>query len=855
MPDAHRLPRTVEPERYELTLTPDLDAATFAGEERVQVTVHEPVTEVVLNALDLEVHTAELVGDDGARRAGSVVLDPEEQRAVVALDAPAEPGPWTLHLTFSGVLNDKLAGFYRSTYADAEGHERVIATTQFEATDARRAFPCWDEPDFKAVFSVTLVVPEALTAISNGAVVAETDLGNGRRQVDFADTMRMSTYLVAFVVGPLVATAPVDVDGTPLRVYCVPGKEHLTGFALEVGAAALRYFAGYFGIPYPGGKLDLIGLPDFAFGAMENLGAVTFRETALLVDPATASRLELERVADVVAHELAHMWFGDLVTMKWWNGIWLNEAFATFMELLAVDDFRPDWQRWVSFGTSRSVAMGIDGLTATRPIEYPVVCPEESQGMFDVLTYQKGAAVLRMLEQYLGAEPFRSGIDAYLKKHSYANAETTDLWDALEAATGEPVRTTMDSWIFQGGYPVVSVERAEGGVRLSQERFRYLRDGTLDDALWQVPVLLRATAPGGEVQRYRTLLDAHGATVELDGFGGRSGEDGSVVVNEGGSGFYRVRYSGDLLRRLTTNLGSLSALERYNLVSDTWASVVAGLTPLADFADLVRLFGAEDDPTVWSAITGALATLDRLADPGERESVAAFARALVGPAFARVGWEATSGEPDTTGTLRATLLTALGTTGADEEVRRRALELFALAADPAAIDPDLAGPVTAIVARTGGEADYETFLERYRHPSTPQEEVRYLWGLAGFEHRPLVQRTCGFALSNDVRTQNAPYLVGATLGNRVGGDLAWAFTKEHWEEMLRRFPENSIPRMLDAVSALSTPELAADVHAFVAAHPVPGAEKTIQQILERLDVNVALRQRLAGGIAAALGAG
>ena len=349
MPDDFRLPRTVAPERYELTLTPDLAAATFAGEERVRVTVHEPTSEVVLNALDLEVHSAELVGDGGEHRAGRVALDAEEQKAVITLDAPAEPGTWTLHLTFTGVLNDKLAGFYRSTYADDEGNERVIATTQFEATDARRAFPCWDEPDFKAVFSVSLVVPAHLAAISNGAVVAETDLGNGLRQVDFADTMRMSTYLVAFVVGPLVATPPVGVDGTPLRVYCVPGKERLADFALESGAAALRFFARYFGIPYPGGKLDLIGLPDFAFGAMENLGAVTFRETALLVDPATASRVELERVADVVAHELAHMWFGDLVTMKWWNGLWLNEAFATFMELAAVDAFKPEWQRWVAF--------------------------------------------------------------------------------------------------------------------------------------------------------------------------------------------------------------------------------------------------------------------------------------------------------------------------------------------------------------------------------------------------------------------------------------------------------------------------------------------------------------------------
>src|SRR3954467_15234472 len=472
---AYRLPRVVTPTRYELTLTPDLDAATFAGEERVEVDVHEPVEELVLNAIELDILDAELIADDGTILAGTVTLDEDEERATIVLNGTAAPGRHTLHLTFTGILNDKLHGFYRSTFKDEAGTEHVIATTQFEATDARRAFPCWDEPDFKATFQVTLIVDEDLTAVSNAALVEETDLGNGKRQVEFAESMPMSTYLVAFVVGPFEATEPVLVDGVPLRVVTPPGKLGLPAFALESGAAALRYFAGYFGIPYPADKLDLIAIPDFAFGAMENLGAVTFRETALLVDPATGSRVELERVADVVAHEIAHMWFGDLVTMKWWNGIWLNEAFATFMELMCVDQFRPEWLRWVSFGAGREAAMAIDTLSSTRPVEFPVGRPEEAEGMFDTLTYQKGCAVLRMLERYLGAEPFRRGISQYLQAHSYGNTETTDLWDAIEEASGEPARATMDSWIFQGGYPMVSVEATPDGrsLQVSQERFSY----------------------------------------------------------------------------------------------------------------------------------------------------------------------------------------------------------------------------------------------------------------------------------------------------------------------------------------------------------------------------------------------
>ncbi len=359
------------------------------------------------------------------------------------------------------MLNDKLKGFYRSTFVDTDGEQQVIATTQFEATDARRAFPCWDEPELKAVFGVTLVVDDDLAALSNAQELSRSPRGDGKVAVRFADTMKMSTYLVAFIVGPLDVTLPVDVNNTPLRVAYPRGKGHLTDYALDVGRFCLDFFADYYGIVYPGGKLDLVAVPDFAFGAMENLGCVTFREVLLLVDPAEVTQPELQNVTDVIAHELAHMWFGDLVTMKWWNGIWLNEAFATFMEMLATDAYRPEWDRWVSFGLSRSAAFDVDSLKSTRPIEYPVESPEDAEGMFDILTYEKGAAVVRMLEQYLEPEPFRDGIRRYLAQHQFENTETTDLWDAIEQATGEPVRRMMDSWIFQGGFPVVDVDLVE----------------------------------------------------------------------------------------------------------------------------------------------------------------------------------------------------------------------------------------------------------------------------------------------------------------------------------------------------------------------------------------------------------
>ena len=840
------LPRTVVPDRYELTLTPDLAAATFAGEARVTVRVVEPVTEIVLNAVELDIHEAELGRDDGeVSLAGTVTYDEAEERAVIALDGTADPGDWHLHLTFTGTLNDKLHGFYRSTFKSEDGTEHVIATTQFEATDAHRAFPCWDEPDFKANFAVTLIVDEGLTAISNGAVEEDQDLGNGKRQVRFAETMKMSTYLVAFVVGPFVLTEPVDVDGVPVRVACIPGREHLTSFALEAGAAALRFFSRYFGIPYPTNKLDHIAIPDFAFGAMENLGAVTYRETALLVDLDHASRVDLERVAQVIAHETAHMWFGDLVTMKWWNGIWLNEAFATFMELLATDNFRPQWQCWVSFGLSRSAAMVTDGLATTRPVEFHVGRPDEADAMFDVLTYQKGAAVVRMLEQYLGAEPFRLGIARYLDAHRYGNTETTDLWDAIEASSGEPARPLMDSWIFQGGYPLVSVEPGpdDSTLTLSQEHFRYLGGG---EGRWQVPIGIRAAVDGQIIHR-KTLLTEKETTIDL------GGPVEWVIVNEDGWGFYRVRYQAGLLQKLTADLSRLSPLERFSLVSDTWAAVVAGRSPVSDYVGLARLLGNEADPDVRRAVLAPLGLINRCLTDEERPLLQSFVRDLVGPAFARLGWSPQPGENERTGTGRADLLLVLGTLGDDKAVQRQAADYHrAYLTERTSVPADLVEALVSVVAHAGGEQEFEAFVERFQHPSTPQEEVRYLFGLTRFQDPDLLLRTLELCLSGRVRTQNAPYVIETLLANRVAGALGWAFVEDHWDEMKERFPNNSIPRMLEGLGQQADEALAARARDFLEAHPVPQGDKTVAQTLERMDVNVAFRRREAADLAASL---
>src|SRR5580765_2122049 len=605
----YRLPTMVVPSRYDIRLEPDLEAATFAGHETIAITVSEPVGEILLNAAELVIRSVSVQTTDGQTVEGSASLDETAERARLAFPSPIPPGEHRLTLTFTGILNDRLHGFYRSTYKDAAGASHTIAATQFEATDARRGFPCWDEPAFKAVFGVTLVIPEALVAVSNARVTGESPAGAGRKAVAFADTIRMSTYLVAFVVGDLEATDPVMVGATPLRVWCVPGKRHLARVAQQIGAFSLEFFEQYYGLPYPGDKLDMLAIPDFAAGAMENLGAITYRETALLVDEAAASHAERERVADVVAHEIAHMWFGDLVTMLWWNGIWLNEAFATFMELLAVDAWKPEWKRWVTFGVSRAAAMGVDGLINTRPIEFEVKAPKECEAMFDLLTYEKGASVLRMLEQHIGPEVFRDGVRLYLERHQFGNAETTDLWKALGEASRQPIPEVMDGWIFHPGYPLVSVEAEGQGLRLSQRRFTYLGEDAA--GRWGIPVVLRAWVKRGIIEKH-VLLDGDDLVVPLPA------APDWAIVNAGGHGFYRVSYAPPLLKKLSGALPRLSPIERFNLVSDGFALAQSGAMIAAEYLELSARFTEETDRNVWAAITGSLAYLNRVIAPEQR---------------------------------------------------------------------------------------------------------------------------------------------------------------------------------------------------------------------------------------------
>ena len=862
-PENYRLPRHAVPRRYDLELVPDFASLTFGGAETVELEVFDEADELILNANELTISEATIAPGWATDHAAgeptplAVTLEAATERVRFAPPAALPPGRYTLACRFAGTLNDRLCGFYRSRFVDDEGHEHTIATTQFEETDARRAFPCFDEPDLKAVFGVTLVAPPGMLAVSNGPEVSVETLPGGAHRVRFADTIPMSTYLVAFVVGPLEATAPVDVDGTALRVVTVPGKGHLTSVAVEVATHALRYYREYFAIPYPGDKLDLVAIPDFAAGAMENLGCVTFREAELLADPADTAKPEMHRIAEVIEHELAHMWFGDLVTLRWWNGVWLNEAFATFMALRCQDDYHPDWECFVAFARLREFARFVDGLPSTRAIEFPVVTPEEAAAMFDVpITYIKGPAVLWMIEQYIGHDRFRDGVRRYLQANSYGNAETTDLWDALEAENPDvPLRAVMDSWVFQSGFPIVTattLPSGNGDVELTQEPFSYLpAEGDTDPATrrrWLIPVL---AAPVGDRSEVSRLLLAE-KPMRL------AGGSSPLLVNAGGTGFFRVGLDAALRARLLEHLGQLDPIERLGLAGDLWAAVLAGVTGLGEFLAALAHFAGEDDPYIWTVLTTALRTIDLVAPNEDRALLRDLARSVLAPELARAGWEQSPGEGEKAPVLRATLIAALGTFGEDEDVLARARQLFA--ADQSGtreLDADIAGAVLATVAWHARREDFDGIIARSRHPRSPLDERRFhsaLGSLTDPGYAAEVHELC----RGEIRSQDAPYLLAIMLGQRAIGPVTWEFISSNYADLAARYPENSLHRMLEGMAGLAEldnegrPVYEAAVRSFVEATFSGGQKRLLDQTVEHLEVNVRLARTARTTLRAAL---
>jgi puromycin-sensitive aminopeptidase len=847
-PTTYRLPTDVRPLRYHLTLTPNLDIFTFEGEESVDLVIEKPTKTVKVNAVELKIAYAAVVLNGVSMEAQSIDHDEPSETATFTFAGNLPAGNATLKVRFTGALNDQLHGFYRVLYTRADGSEGRMACTQFEATDARRAFPCWDEPAAKATFKLTLNIPDNLTAISNTFIESEMDLPVDMKSVTFYETPKMSTYLLAFVVGDMARVEKKAPNGTLVRIWATKGKEKQGKFALDTAVRLLDYYNDYFGIPYPLEKLDHIAIPDFAAGAMENWGAVTYRETALLYDPKNSAANTQQRIAEVVAHEMAHMWFGDLVTMEWWDALWLNESFASWMGNKAVDALFPEWDMWTQFVYQETNGgLALDSLANSHPIEVPVNNPAEIGEIFDSISYNKGGAVLRMLERYLGEDTFQQGIHIYLSAHQYGNARTQDLWTALEEASGQQVTPVMDSWIKQTGHPVLDTKVSrlsnQANVDLSQKRFLYnqVLGGDTNGSLWQVPVSIAARRQESAAS---TLLVRETDTINIKDI---SAADW-VKVNAGQTGFYRVNYTNaewDRLRQAVESL-QLPATDRLGLQNDAFALSRAGLLPASQFLHLAQAYRQESHYSVWADLASNLREFEGLiSEQPYLSQFETFGRELFSDVVQRIGWDAGPNAEHLDHLLRSTILMRAGSYG-DKAVLREASRRFDdYRARPSSLNPNLRDVVFGLTAGQGDASTYDVMLKQYRKVKLHEEKLRFLRAMARFRQPELIQRHLDLTLSSEVRVQDTVSIVVSIAANRKGLEPAWRFVKDNWAEFDRRYGAGgfALMRLVSITGGFNTLDKADDVDSFFKAHPCAAAARTIKQSLERIKVNHAWLQK------------
>jgi puromycin-sensitive aminopeptidase len=856
-----RLPPNVVPVSYDIRIAPNLEDASFSGDESIQIQISgDGANSIWLHSKDLTIDSANLIVDK-VKLPLKVEMSPETAMAQLVPTTPSHHlnnGVYEIGLHFSGQLNDKLVGFYKSTFKDAAGQEHTLAVTQMEPADARRMFPSFDEPQFKATFKLTVQTRTGLNAVSNAPLERRVDNPDGTTVFHFAATPRMSSYLVALVVGELEASDPVSVDGVPIRVWSVAGKRHLANFSRDEAAKILPVLTSYFGIAYPWKKLDLIAIPDFEAGAMENPGAITFRETLLLIDPATASARARHGASSVIAHEMAHLWFGDLVTMKWWDDLWLNEAFATWMATKAVDKVHPDWDFWKEYSDDRSGSMETDSLKSSRAIHSDVVDPDKAHEMFDVITYSKGASILRMLERYVSEKTFQQGVHDYLTKHSFANATTEDLWDAIGTASGAPVRQIMQNWVHKPGYPLLTLALENGNYSVNQHRFLEIGSEPGEPTVWQVPIGLRSLSSppaerGQTPPQDKQLLTTREGTLTLT-----SKAPAPYIANAGGVGYYRVKYPDAVFKQLTDHAEKqLDASERLTLVDDTWALVQSTSLDIERSLDLMAALRRDKDELVQMQVIDQLEYLDRFVQPGERSSFERFVHEQLAPLYERLGWQAKAGDSDQIRTLRGQMLTTLGTIGQDKDVIATARKYYEdlVKAKPgtnAGIDSDLMSPITSIVAYNGGEKEFEFFKSRYQNARTPEEEHRNLMALALFRTPELVGKVLDMSINGSVRSQDAPGLLSHIVSRRDTNERGWDFVETNWTRINAFYPEEMVPRVVSSASRFHSEPLLTRARAFLSTHKIKYGESTVARTLERMEINSRFRERNAAALNASL---
>ena len=825
-----RLPTNVRPDHYTLRLTPDLDKATFAGEETIDVTLAQPADTITLNAVEIQFQSVTATASKHEMKA-EVSLDDAKEQATFKFPSALPAGKATLKIAYTGILNDKLRGFYLSK---AEG--KRYAVTQFEPTDARRAFPSFDEPDFKATFDVTVVAPKADMVISNTNAVSDTAGPRAdEHTVRFARTPKMSTYLMAFLVGDFKCVSG-ESDGVPIRACATPERVQYAHFAVESAEYILHYYDSYFGIKYPMPKLDMIGIPDFEAGAMENFGAITYRESAMLVDEKNAPLQAKAEVASVVAHEMAHQWFGDMVTMKWWNNIWLNEGFATWMSNKPLEAWKPEWHVDEQVATDLNGAMNLDAQRTTRTIRAEANTPDEINQMFDGITYEKGGSILHMVESYLGEETFRQGVHNYLQAHMYGNATAEDFWNAQTVNSHKPVDKIMESFIAEPGVPLLSFGKAANGeVQVTQSRF-FLnpKDAPENTAtqVWTIPVCFKAEGTQPKCE----LLSTKQATLKTP-------QVALFYADGGGAGYYRTAYAPEDYSALLSQVTTLTPVERISVVGDELALMHAGKSKAGDFLSLAARLKDDNSAAVMESVIGGIHTMwfRVAATPEERKQISEWVVATYGPRLESMGEPKAEESPEQQ-ELRAELFGLVGGVGQDPKVIAESKKIAeAYLADPASVNGTLAHAAVNVAALHG---DAELFALLQKTAETSKDPIiasGALYDLARFKDPALMRRALDYAASGKVRNQDAVALFAIALQNPITQDSAWQYIEQNWPKVKAQFTTWAGGTLVSSTAAFCTTEKQTEVKDFFTTHKVAASESALMRAQNAIHDCVDLR--------------
>ncbi len=830
-----QIPKDVVPKDYSIAIQVDMKALTFKGTESVQVEVRKAGNTIVLNQADLRISRAGLT--DGSGQIASIKLDDKDQIVTLTFPQVVPVGVHKLEIAFEGKIGDQAQGLYYVEYPTEHG-KKIMLTTQMEPTDARRMFPCWDEPVYRSTYQLTVTTPGNMMAVSNTSIETEKSAGAGVKTITFGRTPKMSSYLVVLVVGELEAVTG-QTDGVQLRVITTQGKKESGRYALAALEKLIPYYNDYFGIKYPLPKLDLIAIPGGFSGAMENWGGITFEESELLFDPETSSEDTKADIFSTLAHEVAHQWFGDLVTMAWWNNLWLNEGFASWMGTKATDHFNPQWSVWLRENPYKNSVMRFDARKTTHPIQQTVNSPAEANRIFDEITYGKGEAFLRMLESYVGETPFRDGIRVYMRTHQYSNTTTADLWEALGDESGKPVSEIASGWTEQPGFPLVSAKSTCKGdqrmLTLEQQRFT-INDPEAQPLLWRIPISLES-APGRPAS-YLLINDKFLSVA--------AGECKSPVkLNAGNIGYFRVKYEPQMFDGLIRSVRELPVDDKLNLLSDTWALAEAAQGPATSYLDLVEALRNETNLALWEEILDHLELIDNLeVGRSEREHFRSYARSLLASVFLRVGWDAKSGEDHAAGLLRNRLIRALGRfkdPGVTSEAERR-FNLFLR--NPKSLNPDLRASVFYVVGRYSNQAAYDQLRKLGRMAQSTEEKQQFYDAMMGALDPKLAQQNLQIALSNELPNEMAAYSLFTVASSGEHTEDAVRFAREHLKELSGKLPSGtSISYIPNLFSVFSDAERADELESFSKRNLSPEAQPDVAKAAESIRSKSSFKRR------------